>query len=83
MQPVIHEIEVSDHVRAKINSKHGVTEDDVLDACDNIVKAGWIEDPQRGPRLLIEGRTPSGRTIRLILYPVDPEKGTWRLGTAL
>lgn len=83
MKPVIHEVEVSDHVRAKINSKHGVTEDDVLDACEDIVTAGWIEEPERGPRLLIVGRTASGRTIRVILYPVDPDAGTWRLGTAL
>jgi hypothetical protein len=83
MKPVINQIEVSGAVLAKINSKHGVTLDDMYDACENIVKSGWIEDPERGPRLLIEGLTASGRKIRVILYPDDPDAGTWRLGTAL
>lgn len=33
--------------------------------------------------MAIEGTTYSGRSLRVILYPVDEDDGTWRLGTAV
>lgn len=77
----IYYIEVTDPVRAKINGKHGVTEDDVADACQHAERAVLDED-ERGRRLLVRGLTRSGRSIRVVLYPIDEEAGTWRLGTA-
>lgn len=78
----IRTIEVSDHVRAKINGKHGLSELDVMEACEMPLAAAWDADPERGDRLLIRGRTSSGRIIRIVLYPIDVTSGTWRLGTA-
>jgi hypothetical protein len=82
MGVVIRVIEVSDHVKSKINSKHGVTEDDVVEACERYTEAVWDEDPERGRRLLVKGTTRSGRVVRVVLYPDEPDRGTWRLGTA-
>ena len=77
----IYVIEISDHVRAKINGRHGLTEDDVIDACERYEQAVFDQD-DRGRRLLLRGRTRSGRTVRIVLYPVDEAAGTWRLVTA-
>jgi hypothetical protein len=72
---------MSPHVIAKINSKHGITADDVLDACQNPTRAGWHEDPERGRRLLVEGRNNHGRRVFAVLYPTAV-LGIWNLGTA-
>jgi hypothetical protein len=73
----------------KINSKHGLTEQDIRDAVqwparpDRTYWIGLADDP-RGPRAVAVGRTADGRRIKLVLYPVDgPFEGTWRLGTAV
>ena len=76
----------SDDVAAKINSKHGVTLDEVREAVlypSRLTRAVWIWDADRGSRLVAEGVARSGRVIRAVLYPVDPADGTWRLGTAV
>lgn len=75
-------IEVSDQVRSKIISKHRVTEDEVEEACEDYIDASWDHDPERGLRLLVQGRTEKGRLLDIVLYPVDPAQGTWRLATA-
>ena len=78
----IRMIEVSDRVRAKINGKHQVSEQDVMEACEAPLAAAWDNDPERGNRLLVRGCTRSGRVIRIVLFPIDAQSGTWRLGTA-
>lgn len=75
-------------VVAKINSKHGITEQDVRDAVQWPARpaAYWIglDDDPRGPRAVAVGRTAFGTMIQVVLYPVgDPADGTWRLGTAV
>lgn len=76
-------------VVAKINSKHGITEQDVRDAVQwpaRPLHAFWIglDDDPRGPRAVVIGVTADGRTIKVVLYPADdPDQGTWRLGTAV
>jgi hypothetical protein len=75
----------SSRVLEKINSKHGVSIDEVRDAFQwpaTPARASWVED-HRGRRLAVEGFTARGRRIRAVLYPVDVTQGTWRLGTAV
>jgi uncharacterized DUF497 family protein len=75
----------SARVQEKINSKHGVSIHEVRDAFQwpsKPARASWVED-HRGRRLAVEGATAGGRVIRAVLYPVDVEQGTWRLGTAV
>lgn len=74
-------VEISDHVEAKINSLHGVTADDVLDALESYEAVGWDEDPDRGPRLLVTSQI-GQRRIRVVLYEIDAGRGEWRLATA-
>jgi hypothetical protein len=75
-------IEVSDHVRSKIINKHRVTEDEVEEACEHYIDASWDSHPEKGLRLLVQGRTAAARLLNIVLYPVDPAQGTWRLATA-
>jgi uncharacterized DUF497 family protein len=57
---------------AKLGSKHGVSVSEVEDACwDNGASAKWDVDPARGRRLLVKGRTESGRSLRVVLRPTD------------
>jgi hypothetical protein len=77
----IHGLEVSPWVEQKINAKHHVSIDDVLDACENVDAARWVED-DHARRLVLHGRTAFGRALELVLYPVDIDQGEWRLGTA-
>jgi hypothetical protein len=70
--------EPSDHVVPKINGLHQVSFDDVLDVCESPDHAVLNDDADRGLRLLVRGRL-RGRTVRVILYPIDIDRGTWRL----
>lgn len=76
-------------LNAKINSKHGVTWDEmeeVVLAPARPLRVRWIyptEDDPRGRRVVIEGRTAAGRILRVLLYPVDEQAGEWRLATAV
>ena len=67
--------------------RRGLSFDDVRDAVqapNRPASLDWLDDPldQRGPRLLATGSTSTGNLICVILYPIDPPDGTWRLGTA-
>lgn len=77
----VRRVYVSPKVRAKLGSKHGVTEDEALDACYDRRGARWIYDDERGWRLAIEGWNEHRRLIQVILYPTD-EEGLWNLGSA-
>jgi hypothetical protein len=83
----IYDVEISAAINAKINGKNpGVTADEVWDVCYNprSHNARWHNDPNNdGWRLLVRGRTPGGRLLRIILHPVDVELGKWRLKTAI
>jgi uncharacterized DUF497 family protein len=55
---------------AKLGSKHGVSVSEVEDVCWDIgASAKWDVDPVRGRRLLVKGRTESGRQLRVVLRP--------------
>jgi hypothetical protein len=77
----------SDSLREKINKKHDVTEAEVHEAtvlCEvESSQWSWDERPDRGWRLLVTGRTYTGRRLFVVLYPVDEDDGVWRLGTAM
>ena len=69
----------------KIHKKHGVKLDEVREAvilCE-VEDSSWDDDPERGWRLLVTGRTYRGRRLFVVLYPADERDGTWRLGTAM
>lgn len=71
----------------KLHRKHGVTLDEVREAVIlTDVRSSvwdWHPDPARGWRLLVTGTTYAGRGLLVVLYPVDEQDGTWRLGTAM
>lgn len=75
------DLEVSDHVEDKINGMHQTSVDDVLDALEGLLFSVWDDDPRRGLRLLAYG-TAGTRRICVVLYPVDADRGMWRLATA-
>jgi hypothetical protein len=75
------ELEVSPRVEEKINSLHGVTLEDVLDALDGLISSVWNEEPDRGRRLYVWGRA-GRRVIFVCLRPLDEHAGEWRLVTA-
>jgi uncharacterized DUF497 family protein len=59
-------------VIAKLGNKHGVSVNDVEDVCwDNGASARWDVDLVRGRRLFVDGRTESGRRLRVILRPTE------------
>lgn len=74
---------------AKIAGKHGITWDEMLEAVcwpARLRRAVWVTPSEHDPRparVVVDGSTAQGRMIRVMLYPVDPEEGTWRLGTAV
>ncbi|WP_134797005.1 hypothetical protein [Mycobacterium avium] len=82
----IYDVEITDWVNKKINAKKpGITADEVWDVCYEPRRhnARWHDHPVHGRRLIVRGRTPGGRSLRIILHPVDVELGKWRLKTAI
>jgi hypothetical protein len=73
-------INITDAVRAKIGSKHGVTTDQVLAACSNVIRLAWHTD-ERGRRLYLEGRTDEDQVLFVVLYPTA-QPGFWNVATA-
>jgi hypothetical protein len=83
---VIYDVGVSKRINEKINSKNpGVTKYEVWDVCyGRGRRARWVFDAKHGGwRVLVTGNTPAGRSLRIILHPVDVEQGKWRLRTAI
>lgn len=79
----VGEIQISPTVAQKIQSKHGVTPDEVRELYSRIVPGTWARDPVRGRRLYVVFRTSRGRKLKIVLRPVDVTAGTWRLCTAI
>ena len=81
----IGHIEISPRMAVKIASKHGVTEYEVREACQapsRYRRAAWHVHPEYGLRLIVVGETAGGRTLKIVLQPVDVAQGTYRLRTA-
>ena len=90
MRPVyVASIEPNTELANQINNKHGVTWHEVEEAVlwpARHVRATWHSadiTPQRGRRIVIEGRTVRGRALGVVSYPVDDADRTWRLGAAV
>jgi hypothetical protein len=80
----IYVVRISDVVNEKINSKHGVTADEVLEVCySSHHEAKWHDHHVMAARLLVRGKTSMGRRVEVILKPVDLDLGIWKLKTAL
>jgi hypothetical protein len=85
----IAQIDCSDSVREKINSKHGITLDEVREAFmyparpERVSRLTSTHEDPRAPRIAVQGSTLRGRRIQAVLYPVDEGNGIWRLGTAV
>ena len=77
----IHSVYISDAMTAKIGSKHGLTQDEILDACWHRIREGWVYDDRRGWRLFLEGYNEHHRVVQVVLYPTAQD-GHWNLGTA-
>ena len=76
----LREINITPAVRAKIGSKHGVTKDQVLAACTNVIRTAWHTDA-RGRRLYLEGYTEENQILFVVLYPTA-HPGRWNVATA-
>lgn len=75
-------------VEAKIKQKHNLTPAEVREAVVLApdAEAAWDDDPKHGFRLVVAGRTYTGRQVIAYLVPLnqnDPEEGTFKLKTAL
>ena len=80
----IAKVDIPPSVAAKIREKHGVEPYEVREAVVlTVVSARWHLDPERGWRLLVIGSTYVGRSLNVVLYPVDIADGRWRLATAM
>jgi uncharacterized DUF497 family protein len=79
-------IAISPAMAQKIMTKHGVTPEEVREACqapNRYLRAAWHDHPEYGRRLIVVGSTSGGRVLKVILQPVDLTDGTFRLRTAL
>lgn len=85
-RPYIGCVQISSKMAAKLIEKHGLTTEDVLDACqapNRYRRAAWHVHALYGRRLIVFGERRDGALLKVILQPVDQEDGTWRLRTAL
>jgi hypothetical protein len=85
-RPYIGYVEISDKMTAKLIEKHGLTAEDVRDACqapNRYRRAAWHVHALYGRRLIVFGERRDGVLLKVILQPVDRKDGTWRLRTAL
>jgi hypothetical protein len=79
----IGEIQISQAVAVKIQLKHGISPEEVRELLTKVVPGSWVYDPARGRRLYVVFRSSAGRTLKIVLQPVDVAGGTWRLRTAI
>jgi hypothetical protein len=73
-------------VEIKLRTRRGITGAEVRAACEwpaQPLRAGYHDDPEHGRRLIVYTRDEQNRLLKVVLQPVDPEDGTWRLRTAV
>jgi hypothetical protein len=78
-------VNASQNVLANIYEKHQITYDEVKEAVvlQSNLDARWVSDTRRGLRLYVKARTFSGRSLNVVLYPIDQVEGMWGLATAM
>jgi len=77
---------VPEAVETKICTRRGLTGQQVRAACEwpaRPVRAAWHDDPQHGRRLIVYARDEQRRLLKIVLQPIDPSDGVWRLRTAV
>lgn len=74
-------VNVSQHVNAKINSKHSLDHVQVQEAIDTATDYRLSPNDEGVDRLLVCGETAPGRRILVVLYPTNVH-GVWNLATA-
>lgn len=82
----IGQITVPHTVELKIRSRRGLTGAQVRAACEwpaVPIRAAWHHHPEYGLRLIVYAHDEQHRLLKVILQPVDPEDGSWRLRTAI
>jgi hypothetical protein len=80
----VAELRISSRTSEKINSLHGVTDQEVKDAvvCVQGLRYVWDDDPERGRRAIIETMI-RRRPAYVVLYPTSDGWGDcWNLGSA-
>jgi hypothetical protein len=78
-------VDISPAMAEKIMTKHGVTPDEVREVCqvpNTYRRAAWHRHATYGRRLIVYGETALGRSLKIVLQPVDVADGTYRLRTA-
>jgi hypothetical protein len=80
----IAEIRMSERVAAKIKQKHGVTPNQVDEACMffGYRAARWDVDADRGSRLIVRGADYDGIPLIVVLKPVNVADGIFKCVTA-
>lgn len=82
----IGHITVPDSVEGKIRSRRGLTGAQVRAACEwpaAPVQAAWHDHPEYGRRLIVYAYDEQHRLLKVVLQPIDPADGSWRLRTAV
>lgn len=80
----IAEIQISPRIADKLQLKHGITPEQVREACLFFAyrAARWDVDPERGARLLIRGADYDAIPLIVVLKPVNVADGIFRCVTA-
>ena len=78
---------IDESVRAKLNTKHNISFDEVKEAIQHPARARakWDNHPVHGRRVAAIGTVASGRAVLCILIPVpeyDENADTWLVKTA-
>jgi hypothetical protein len=81
----IAEVVKPPYVVDHIANKHGIADWEVDEAVvlTRVQAAWWSTDPERGARLMVVGTTYQGRTLLVVLRPLNELDGKWRLVTAM
>ncbi len=75
---------VTRELAAKLGSKHGVMDDEIVEVLDcHDLAARWNVNEHGVEYLMCRGVTDSGRRLAVVLYPLGAVEGArWRLATA-
>jgi hypothetical protein len=84
VHPAVYELPWDEAIQEKLWTKHRVMGREVGDVVfdDPGAEFRWHEDRRHGRRLLVRGRTRSGRRLMVILDSIDLDQGVWRCRTA-
>lgn len=84
LAPTIGYVEVPPAIEQKLRERRPFTGQDVKAAVEwpATPTTRWSRHPEYGRRLLAYAPSPWG-TLKVVLQPVDPDQGTWRLRTAV